>query len=74
MFGLTGHAPDFAMLMVGANMGVSGMTKEHLGEKRGDKKEDRRREEGEGKRKGEREERRGRLVRIWVLLARLKSI
>lgn len=31
VFGLTGHAPDFAMLMVGANMGVSGMTKEHLG-------------------------------------------
>ena len=31
VFGLTGHAPDFAMLMVGSNMGVSGMTKEHLG-------------------------------------------
>jgi len=31
VFGLTGHAPDFAMLMIGANMGVSGMTKEHLG-------------------------------------------
>lgn len=27
----TGHAPDFAMLMVGANMGIVGMTKEHLG-------------------------------------------
>ena len=31
VFGLTGHAPDFSMLMIGANMGVSGMTKEHLG-------------------------------------------
>jgi len=31
VFGLTGHAPDFAMLMVGANMGISAMTKEHLG-------------------------------------------
>jgi len=31
MFGLTGHAPDFAMLMIGSNMGVIGMTKEHLG-------------------------------------------
>jgi GTPase len=31
LFGLTGHAPDFAMLMVGANMGIVGMTKEHLG-------------------------------------------
>jgi GTP-binding protein 1 len=31
VFGLSGHAPDFAVLMVGANMGVSGMTKEHLG-------------------------------------------
>jgi len=31
VFGLTGHSPDFAMLMIGANMGVSGMTKEHLG-------------------------------------------
>eukprot|EP01118_Nematostelium_gracile_P012088 TRINITY_DN4368_c0_g1_i1.p1 TRINITY_DN4368_c0_g1~~TRINITY_DN4368_c0_g1_i1.p1 ORF type:complete len:657 (-),score=198.58 TRINITY_DN4368_c0_g1_i1:35-2005(-) len=31
VFGLTGHAPDFAMLMIGANMGVIGMTKEHLG-------------------------------------------
>lgn len=28
---VTGHAPDFAMLMIGANMGVVGMTKEHLG-------------------------------------------
>jgi len=31
VFGMTGHAPDFGMLMVGANAGVVGMTKEHLG-------------------------------------------
>lgn len=31
VFGMTGHAPDFCMLMIGANMGVVGMTKEHLG-------------------------------------------
>lgn len=31
VFGMTGHAPDFAMLMVGSNAGVIGMTKEHLG-------------------------------------------
>ncbi|KAK3602396.1 hypothetical protein CHS0354_030117 [Potamilus streckersoni] len=31
VFGMTGHVPDFAMLMVGANAGVIGMTKEHLG-------------------------------------------
>lgn len=31
VFGLTGHAPQFALLMVGANMGVVGMTREHLG-------------------------------------------
>ncbi|VEL15117.1 unnamed protein product [Protopolystoma xenopodis] len=31
VFGMTGYAPDFAMLMVGANSGVIGMTKEHLG-------------------------------------------
>eukprot|EP00039_Didymoeca_costata_P018987 m.335816 g.335816 ORF g.335816 m.335816 type:complete len:581 (-) comp17684_c0_seq1:38-1780(-) len=31
VFGLTGHAPDFAMLMVGSNAGVVGMAKEHLG-------------------------------------------
>lgn len=31
MFGMTGHQPDYAMLMIGANMGVIGMTKEHLG-------------------------------------------
>lgn len=28
---MTGHAPDFGMLMVGANAGMIGMTKEHLG-------------------------------------------
>merc|ERR1712141_236827 len=31
VFGTTGHAPDFGMLMVGANAGIVGMTKEHLG-------------------------------------------
>jgi GTPase len=31
VFGMTGHAPDFSMLMIGANAGVIGMTKEHLG-------------------------------------------
>jgi len=31
VFGMTGHAPDFTMLMVGANAGIVGMTKEHLG-------------------------------------------
>ncbi|KAL3315283.1 GTP-binding protein 1 [Cichlidogyrus casuarinus] len=31
VFGMTGHAPDFAMLMVGGNAGIIGMTKEHLG-------------------------------------------
>lgn len=30
VFGFTGHAPHFAMLMIGANMGIVGMTKEHL--------------------------------------------
>lgn len=30
VFGMTGHAPDFCMLMVGANSGIVGMTKEHL--------------------------------------------
>lgn len=30
MFGLTGGAPDYAMLMVGANAGLVGMAKEHL--------------------------------------------
>ena len=31
MFGLVGLLPDFCMVIVGANMGVSRMTKEHLG-------------------------------------------
>ncbi|KPJ00147.1 GTP-binding protein 1 [Papilio xuthus] len=31
VFGMTGHAPDFGMLMIGANAGIVGMTKEHLG-------------------------------------------
>ncbi|XP_063727797.1 GTP-binding protein 1-like [Symsagittifera roscoffensis] len=31
IFGMTGHLPDFSMLMVGSNAGVVGMTKEHLG-------------------------------------------
>ncbi|XP_047144410.1 GTP-binding protein 1 isoform X1 [Hydra vulgaris] len=31
VFGMTGHAPDFCMLMIGANAGIVGMTKEHLG-------------------------------------------
>lgn len=31
VFGLTGHAPDFGMLMIGANSGIQIMTKEHLG-------------------------------------------
>jgi len=31
VFGMTGHAPDFTMLMIGANAGIIGMTKEHLG-------------------------------------------
>lgn len=30
-YGLTGHMPDYACLMVGANMGVVGMCKEHMG-------------------------------------------
>lgn len=30
MYGLTGYAPDYAMLMVGANAGIIGMAKEHL--------------------------------------------
>lgn len=30
-YGLTGHLPDYACLLVGANMGVVGMCKEHLG-------------------------------------------
>lgn len=31
VFGMTGHVPDFGMLMIGANAGIVGMTKEHLG-------------------------------------------
>lgn len=30
-YGLTGHLPDYACLLIGANMGVVGMCKEHLG-------------------------------------------
>merc|ERR1712071_588140 len=31
VFGMTGHLPDFCMLIVGGNQGVVGMSKEHLG-------------------------------------------
>jgi len=31
LFGLTGHQPDYVLLVVGSNMGIVGMTKEHLG-------------------------------------------
>jgi len=31
MFGLTGHVPHYVMLSIGSNMGLVGMTKEHLG-------------------------------------------
>ncbi|KAI9101328.1 P-loop containing nucleoside triphosphate hydrolase protein [Phlyctochytrium arcticum] len=31
VFGMTGGNPDFAMLMIGSNSGIIGMTKEHLG-------------------------------------------
>lgn len=31
IFGMTGHCPDYALLMIGANAGIIGMTKEHLG-------------------------------------------
>jgi GTPase len=31
IFGLTGLVPDYAMVVIGANMGVQRMTKEHLG-------------------------------------------
>ncbi|KND01799.1 uncharacterized protein SPPG_03590 [Spizellomyces punctatus DAOM BR117] len=31
VFGMTGTSPDFAMLMIGSNAGIIGMTKEHLG-------------------------------------------
>jgi GTPase len=30
VFGLTGLMPDYAMVIVGANMGVPRMTREHL--------------------------------------------
>ncbi|KHN80302.1 GTP-binding protein AGP-1 [Toxocara canis] len=30
IFGMTGHVPDYTMLMVGSNAGIIGMTKEHL--------------------------------------------
>ncbi|VDN57888.1 unnamed protein product [Dracunculus medinensis] len=30
IFGMTGHIPDYTMLMVGSNAGIIGMTKEHL--------------------------------------------
>ena len=31
VFGMTGHIPDFCMLMIGSNAGIVGTTKEHLG-------------------------------------------
>lgn len=31
IFGMTGNNPDFVMLIIGANSGIVGMTKEHLG-------------------------------------------
>ena len=31
IFGLTGLKPDYSMIIVGSNMGISKMTKEHLG-------------------------------------------
>jgi GTPase len=31
IFGLTGLVPDYAMIMIGANMGLQRMTKEHIG-------------------------------------------
>jgi GTPase len=31
MFGLSGLYPHYSMLVVGANMGISRMTKEHIG-------------------------------------------
>ncbi|CAD6195887.1 unnamed protein product [Caenorhabditis auriculariae] len=30
IFGMTGHMPDYTMLMIGSNMGIIGTTKEHL--------------------------------------------
>ena len=31
VFGMTGHAPDFGIMIVVSNAGIVGMTKEHLG-------------------------------------------
>ena len=31
MFGMSGLYPNYAMLIIGANMGISRMTKEHIG-------------------------------------------
>lgn len=31
LYGLSGCAPDYVMLMVGGNAGLIGMSKEHLG-------------------------------------------
>ena len=31
VFGMTANLPDYAMLVVGANMGITRMTKEHIG-------------------------------------------
>ena len=31
IFGLVGLMPDYAMIVVGANMGITRMTREHLG-------------------------------------------
>merc|ERR1712113_622022 len=31
MFGLQGLLPDYSMILIGANMGLSKMTKEHIG-------------------------------------------
>ena len=31
VFGMTGHIPDYSMLMIGSNAGIIGTTKEHLG-------------------------------------------
>ena len=31
VFGLTGHLPDFCLIVVGSNAGFIGMAKEHLG-------------------------------------------
>ena len=31
MSGLVGHVPDYSMVVIGSNMGVSKITSEHLG-------------------------------------------